>query len=78
MESFMLVLVDLFAKVPGWIDAGIKVEGLVEGAIKSWRQVGTTVSPDDPTRKALDAVVDGYDNDFDAAYAARLGEAPPA
>lgn len=71
-------LTSLFANVPGWIDAGIKVEAMVEGAIKSWRQIGTTVSPDDPARKALDAIVDGYDSDFDAAYTARLGEAPPS
>lgn len=77
MDGLIVFLTDLFTKVPGWVDAGMRVEALVEGAIKAVRNLGTTVSPDNEAFKALDVVASAYDNDFDVAAAARIGE-PPA
>lgn len=72
MGAIIPILMQLFQTVPSMVKAGLDVADLVSGAVKTTKQIGTTVSPTDEEFKALDALAKEYDDDFDAAVAARL------
>lgn len=72
MGAIIPILMQLFETVPSMVKAGLDVADLVSGAVKTTKQIGTSVSPTDEEFKALAALAKEYDDDFDAAVAARL------
>lgn len=72
MGAIAGIIAFLSTTIPQLVKMGVEVAPLISGIRGAVTNLGTKVAPDDAEFAKLDAMVREFEDDFDAAVAARL------